>query len=229
MERKKNLARVLFQFEKTSLIIIALIFLGNVLVNLLVSILVESLTFSFFITQFVSNLLLFTFIYIMSTGINQMINVIPFLVSLNVPRSRLAKSITVNGLKRVSFVTVFFFLIKIILNKAAYYSMPIILGMDLSTGSLIEDLLLALIVFLVLSLAYSFIIFLGLVGGKYGWEYLLGIIFIALGTVFFLIRSLILLFAFGWRSSVWLLLLIVLFAGLSILNYRLIRNYEYKY
>ncbi|MFY9394022.1 MAG: hypothetical protein WAP36_04925, partial [Halanaerobiales bacterium] len=86
MERNKNLARVLFQFEKTSLIIIALIFLGNVLVNLLVSILVESLTFSFFITQFVNNLLLFTFIYIMSTGINQMINVIPFLVSLNVPR-----------------------------------------------------------------------------------------------------------------------------------------------
>lgn len=229
MERNKIIASVFFQYEKRTLLILSIVFLFNLIFNLLAFLFVDSLSLPFFIGQAVGNLFFFAFMYIMLMGLIQVITIIPFLVSLNAPRSILARIVTFNGLKRVSIVTVLYFLVKLIHNRAGVFTMPIILGIDLNSGRLSDDLLLALIAFLILSVSYNFISFFLLAGNRYGWQYLLGIIFIAVGGIFFLIKQLVLLFLFGWQLNVWILLLAVLLPVFTIINYRFIRNFEYKY
>ncbi|NLM98007.1 MAG: hypothetical protein GX175_10455 [Halanaerobiaceae bacterium] len=229
MEKNKNIAWALFQYEKISLLIISIVFLANATVNFVIFLLVGSPAYTFIIGQILGILFLFVHIYIFNIALNEVITTIPFLFSLNTPRSTLAKAVIFNGLRRSSIITAFLFLVVVIIRKSVCFSMPIILGIVLNSGGFVDDLLLVLTVFLILSLFYSFVSFFCLVGNSYGWQYLLGIIFIASGSVFFLIRPLILLFVFGWGFNIWIVLLLVLLAGLSIINYRLIKNFEYKY
>lgn len=87
MNRNKEIGKVLFQFEKTALLIITMILFINLSVNLLVFLLDNTMKFNFFIEQTVYNLFLFSFVYILIYGIYQVITGIPFLVSLNFPSS----------------------------------------------------------------------------------------------------------------------------------------------
>jgi len=229
VKRNKNIGKVLFQFEKTALLILSLIVFVNITVNLLIYLLMDSLAFTFFIEQIVMNLFIFALIYVMLYSIIQGITAVPFMVSLNSPREILGRKIIIKGINRGFIISLVSILIKVLLNMMGIYSVSSIIGISFSSNSIADVVLFALSIFLIVSIIYSFITFISLVGMKFGWEYVLTIIFIFLGTGFFLVRSIVLLFVFGWRLDMFIFLLIFFHTGFSVINYKLIKDFEYKY
>lgn len=85
------------------------------------------------------------------------------------------------------------------------------------------------VLFILLNFFYSLATLVSLLGVKYGWEYVLTAVFIILGTCFLSFRPVVLLFIFGWQLNRFLFLFLILTALFSLINYRYVVDFEYKY
>jgi len=227
----KNIRKSLFEVEKISLLIISVVVLVNLGANGLVVLLSDAEATSYFIQQLASNITLFGFIYLMMYSINQAITAIPFLVSLNCRRKSLAKNVMFNGLTRSLFITLIIIFINAIVfaPEIGLDSVTGIIGFNISSNNPVILLTIAVIFCMLLYFIYSLTTFISLLGVKYGWEYVLTAVFIILGTCFLLFRPIVLLFIFGRQLNLFIFLVLILTAIFSLINYRSIVDFEYKY
>lgn len=231
MKVSKNIRRSLFEVEKISLLIISVIVLVNFGANGLVVLLSNAAAISYFIRQLASNITLFGFVYLLMYAVNQVTTAVPFLVSLNCRRQALAKNVLFNGLTRSLLITLIVIFIHLLISAS-----PIgadsgagIIGFNISSNGPAILLPAAVVLFILLNFIYSLATLVSLLGVKYGWEYVLTAVFIILGTCFLSFRPVVLLFIFGRQLNRFLFLFLILTALFSLINYRSVVDFEYKY
>ena len=224
----RNIGKVLFQFEKTALLIVFMILLINISVNGLVVVLDDSITVNFFTVQTLLYIVLFSFVYLIIYAINQVVTAIPFLVSLNCPKKNLARKIIFNGFVRSFVMSLIIVAVKLIIVSSDLWLTTSIFGINITSGNIGTTVLLAGIFYLLLISVYSFLTFISLLGVKFGWEYVVTTAFIILGLCFLLVKSLVLLVVFGWQINVFIIGLLFIIAVFNFINYKLIKSFEYK-
>lgn len=228
----KNIRKALFEVEKTALFIVLMVVSINLIINGLVTFFDSSTTTLYFIQQLLLNSFIFGFVYLIIYAINNVITSVPFLLSLNSPGKLLAQNIIFTGLIRSIFITLLVLLVKSVVYGSWFATGPLamsIFGVSLAANNIRSLLLLAVLIYLALNFIYSLVTLISLLGVRYGWEYVLSVIFIVLGSFFLAFKAIVLFFVFGWQLGIFTFLLFILNVVLSLLNYRLIKNFEYKY
>ncbi|ACL69211.1 hypothetical protein [Halothermothrix orenii] len=231
MSNNKNIKKALFEVEKTALFIVLMILTINLTINGLVVVFDASTPTVYFKSQLFFSIFISGFVYLIIYGINNIITSLPFLVSLNCPRKVVAKNIIFTGLKRSFIFTLLILFIKVIVFGRVITDSYAVsaFGMDLTSNTPGDIFVIALLLYVALNFINSLITLISLLGVRYGWQYALSVIFFAFGTLFIFFKSIVLLVIFGWQLNMFILLMIILITLFYLLNYRLIKNFEYKY
>jgi len=142
-------------------------------------------------------------------------------------QKELAKNINIIGVSRSLIITIIIMALKVILG-AEYWVAKSMFGINLASGSVVDNFTFAAILFVLLLFVYSLSTFISLVAVNKGWEYFLSVIFILLGSCFFIFKSLVLLFLFGRGLATLLVISVILTFMINLINYKFINNFEYK-
>lgn len=228
MNRNKRIKKALFAVEKNVLLIMSMVIGINLTVNLLVYMFVAQ-DEAFAISQFYFNVSFFGLLYIVVYAINQATTSIPFLISLNCPKKILAKRVIVEGIIRSLIVSFIFLTVNLLFFRSGNLSPTTIFGINLTTGSIVDTLLIFAVYFLLASITYNLLLLISLIGVKYGWKLVLTMIFFVLGTTLLLFKQILLLIAFGWQLGVFIILTIPVIIILNFINHKIIRKFNYKY
>lgn len=226
----KNIKNALLEVDKPYILIISLIFIINVAINFLTNIIIFSQPITDFFIQLITNFIAFGFFYLTIYAIGQSVTSVPHLISLNCPRKHLGKTLIIRGLIRSIIVTFMFLILKLFVINPYITKFSDLFGLRLFLSSNLSDTFSIVgIYFLVGYFIFNFFAYLCLTGLRAGWQHVLSSILVLVGSCLFLFKQITLLFVFGTGFNIFIILLIMLNVILSFVNYRYIKNFEYKY